>query len=91
LFGNPGPGGYGIVFQQNHLSCECSGSSAETTNNRMELIAVIKAIEPFPIDAHLVINSDSEYVLKGITDWIKKWKLKGWTTSTKKPVLNRDL
>jgi ribonuclease HI len=71
------PGGYGIVFQQNNLTCEISGSSAQTTNNRMELMAVIKAIELFTTNSNLVINSDSSYVLNGINNLIKKWKRNG--------------
>ena len=93
--GNPGPGGWGAVVLSDDRTNELGGEEAHTTNNRMELMAAIKAIEfasenftPFdPIE----IYTDSEYVMKGITVWIKDWLKKNWKTTGKKPVLNKDL
>lgn len=92
--GNPGPGGWGVlVYFENDQIHELGGHAPHTTNNRMELQAAIAALEfwqqfsPFPI----TLYTDSEYVQKGITQWIAGWKRRGWQTSAKKPVLNQDL
>ena len=91
--GNPGPGGWGAVLLSEDRATELGGAEAHTTNNRMELMGAIKALEfadtlePDPIELY----TDSEYVMKGITLWIKGWQAKGWKTAAKKPVLNQDL
>lgn len=95
--GNPGPGGWGVVLTSEDKIIEIGGRETHTTNNRMELTACIRAIEfvsklePSPKSLTTTIYTDSEYVMKGITDWIKKWQAKGWKTTNKKPVLNQDL
>jgi ribonuclease HI len=92
--GNPGPGGWGVViYFADDSRHELGGAAAQTTNNRMEMQAAIAALEfiaqlpPTPIP----LFTDSEYVLKGITEWIKGWKRRGWKNSQGKPVLNQDL
>ena len=89
--GNPGPGGWGVLLRMGRHEKEMSGGEAQTTNNRMELTAVIRAlgalIEPCKIDLY----SDSKYVIEGITSWVDGWQRRGWKTSAKKPVLNEDL
>ncbi len=89
--GNPGPGGWGVLLQSGGHEKELWGGEAETTNNRMELMAVIEGLsalkKPCRIDLHL----DSQYVRKGITEWIHGWKAKGWKTASKQPVKNADL
>ncbi len=90
--GNPGPGGWGAVMRYGEKEKTLHGGETSTTNNRMELTAVIKALEclkgnKWPID----ITTDSKYVLQGITEWIEGWKKKGWRNASKKPVLNADL
>ena len=89
--GNPGPGGWGVLMQSGESSKELWGGEANTTNNRMELTAVIRALEALkrPTAAH--IHTDSQYVQKGISEWIHGWKRNGWKTSDKKPVKNADL
>lgn len=98
--GNPGPGGWGAIViypQKNDMRVrELGGNEAHTTNNRMELMGAIKAIEftKKTINDSLVtihLYSDSQYVIKGMTEWISNWKAKGWRTANKKPVLNQDL
>lgn len=93
--GNPGPGGWGIVaVSGNHTLHEAGGSEAVTTNNRMELRAVIEAltyISHHHVDDETIIHTDSAYVLGGITTWVANWEKNGWRTSTKKEVLNQDL
>ncbi|MDB4042352.1 ribonuclease HI [Methylophilaceae bacterium] len=90
--GNPGPGGWGALIINNNVKKEIYGGENETTNNRMELSAVIEALkfidEP---KCSLLIYTDSTYVLKGITEWVNKWKKKNWLSSSKKPVKNKDL
>ena len=91
--GNPGPGGWAVIFCGDGEYEEIGGSEPLTTNNRMELMAVIQALE-FAKDRGLgdiSIMTDSQYVQKGISEWIKKWIVNGWKTAAKKPVKNRDL
>ena len=88
--GNPGPGGWGAVIEQGDMVVELGGGEAHTTNNRMELTAAIKALE-FISEPQVIIYTDSEYVMKGMTEWVEKWQMKGWKTANKKPVLNQDL
>ena len=89
--GNPGPGGWGaIIINENNIE-EIGGRDDDTTNNRMELKAVIEALQKVTEDFEITINSDSEYVVKGITLWIGGWVKRNWKTSAKKPVLNQDL
>ena len=89
--GNPGPGGWGalLIFDQHEK--EISGGQANTTNNRMELMAAIKAIESINEACEIDLYTDSKYVMQGITKWIIKWKLNGFKNSKKKPVVNVDL
>jgi ribonuclease HI len=88
--GNPGPGGWGVVVLSDNDVSELGGHEDHTTNNRMELMAAIKALE-FVKGGPITLYTDSEYVMKGITLWIKGWQAKGWKTAAKKPVLNQDL
>ena len=89
--GNPGPGGWGVVLCWDGQTRELSGGTAETTNNQMELTAVIKGLEALkrPVPLHIV--TDSKYVMQGVTQWMKGWKRNGWRTASKKPVANRAL
>ncbi len=90
--GNPGPGGWGAVLMYDGREKELSGAEAHTTNNRMELLAVIRALESLKkpgVSAR--IYTDSQYVIKGIKEWIANWKARGWRTADKKPVKNQDL
>ena len=89
--GNPGPGGWGYVIVENGKLHSCNGSESETTNNRMELTAAIKALESARKDESLYLYTDSTYLQKGITEWIVNWKKNNWITSSKKPVSNKDL
>jgi len=89
--GNPGPGGWGVLLRFNGHEKRLYGGEASTTNNRMELMAVIKALESLKKACKVKITSDSQYVLKGITEWMENWKKRGWKTSAKKPVKNVDL
>lgn len=89
--GNPGPGGWGVLLRFNGHEKRLFGGEAETTNNRMELMAVIQALESLKRDCVVKITSDSQYVLKGITEWMANWKKRGWKTAAKKPVKNVDL
>ena len=89
--GNPGPGGWGAVLQYKDTVREMSGGEEQTTNNRMELTAAIRAIEALKRPVGGKIYTDSQYVLKGINEWIHGWKRNGWKTSDKKPVKNADL
>lgn len=92
--GNPGPGGWAGIIANDEKVLEIGGREDHTTNNRMELVGVIKSLEfadnNFQI-TKIEINTDSEYVMKGITEWVKRWQIKGWKTANKKPVLNQDL
>ena len=91
--GNPGPGGYGIILEWVGMSYvkEFSGGFARTTNNRMELLAAISALQALSEPCLVVLTTDSTYVKDGITKWIKNWKANGWRTAAKKPVKNQDL
>ena len=89
--GNPGPGGWGALLRCNGKEKELYGGEVETTNNRMELMAAIKALESLTQRSDVQLTTDSEYVKKGITQWIVNWKKRGWRTASKKPVKNTDL
>lgn len=89
--GNPGPGGWGALLRHNGVEKELHGGEADTTNNRMEMMAVIKALESLKRPCKLTITTDSQYVKNGITQWMKGWKANGWKTSNRKPVKNQDL
>ncbi len=89
--GNPGPGGYGTILRCGDKTRELSGYAAETTNNRMELLGAIYGLEALTRPCCVRVTTDSEYVKKGITEWIDKWVKQGWKNSQKKPVANRDL
>ena len=89
--GNPGPGGWGVILRYNGVEKELSGGAAETTNNRMELMAAIEALEALTRPATARLHTDSTYVKDGITKWIHNWKYKGWKTANRKPVKNVDL
>lgn len=89
--GNPGPGGWGALLQLDHLEKELCGGAPDTTNNRMELTAVIRALEALKRPCAIDLYTDSQYVQKGISEWIVSWKRRGWKTADKKPVKNVDL
>lgn len=89
--GNPGPGGWGALLRYNGKERKLRGSEAETTNNRMELTAAIKALEALKRPCKVTLTTDSEYVRKGITEWIKNWRERNWKTANKTPVKNVDL
>ena len=89
--GNPGPGGWGVLLRFNDHEKRLCGGEVETTNNRMELMAVIQALESLNRDCKVKLTSDSQYVLKGINEWMVNWKKRGWKTAAKKPVKNVDL
>ena len=89
--GNPGPGGWGVVLSWDGQMKELSGGQVDTTNNQMELTAVIKGLEALKRPVSLRIVTDSKYVMQGITQWMAGWKRNGWRTATKKPVANREL
>jgi ribonuclease HI len=89
--GNPGPGGWAAILRYNHHEKEMWGSQPHTTNNRMELMAAIEALRSLKENCEVEVVTDSEYVKKGITEWIHGWKRKGWMTASKKPVVNQDL
>lgn len=89
--GNPGPGGWGAILMYGDQRKEIFGGEYETTNNRMELMAAIKALSNLNRSCDLTLYTDSQYVRKGITEWIEGWKKRGWKTAAKKPVKNADL
>ena len=89
--GNPGPGGWGVLLRYNGNEKELCGGEHDTTNNRMEMMAVIKALEALKKRSKVKLYTDSKYVMQGITEWIEGWKAKGWKTAAKKPVKNKDL
>lgn len=89
--GNPGPGGWGAILAYNGSEKELFGGEPETTNNRMELMAAIKALEALNRPVTVELYTDSSYVQKGVMEWMEGWKAKGWRTSSKKDVKNRDL
>jgi ribonuclease HI len=89
--GNPGPGGWGAVLRMGHHEKDLSGSEPATTNNRMELTAVIRSLAALKEPCEVHLHTDSRYVIDGITKWIFGWQKNGWRTAAKKPVLNADL
>ena len=89
--GNPGPGGWGALLQMAGQERELSGAETATTNNRMELLAVISALRALKRRVRARIYTDSQYVRLGITEWLKSWKARGWRTADRKPVKNQDL
>ena len=89
--GNPGPGGWGAILRYKGVEKELYGGEAATTNNRMELMAAIKALESLTRDVTARLTTDSQYVRQGITEWLPKWKRNGWKTADKKPVKNVEL
>jgi ribonuclease HI len=89
--GNPGRGGWGALLAWNGTERELFGGEAATTNNRMELTAVIEALAALNRPCRVVLHTDSQYVQKGITEWIRGWKARGWRTAAKEPVKNSDL
>ncbi|HTY99956.1 MAG TPA: ribonuclease HI [Rhodocyclaceae bacterium] len=89
--GNPGPGGWGAILRYNGKEKELFGGEAGTTNNRMELTAVIEALAALKRPMAVRVHTDSQYVQKGISEWIHSWKRRGWKTADKKPVKNEDL
>ncbi len=89
--GNPGPGGWGALLRYGDRERELCGGEPATTNNRMELTAVIRALEALKHPCKVKLHTDSQYVQKGITEWIANWKKRGWKTADKKPVKNEDL
>ena len=89
--GNPGPGGWGALLEWNGTHKELSGSEAATTNTRMELMAAIMGLAALKHPSVATVQTDSQYVIKGITEWLPAWKARGWRTADKKPVKNQDL
>ncbi len=89
--GNPGPGGWGVVLRYNGTERELSGGEPHTTNNRMELMAAIQALEALKRPCRVVVTTDSTYVKQGITQWIRRWRANGWRTAGRKPVKNAEL
>ena len=89
--GNPGPGGWGVLLIYNDTEKEIYGGELETTNNRMELTAVIMGVESLTSPCEIAITTDSKYVMDGITEWMKGWKKRNWKTASKKPVKNKEL
>ena len=89
--GNPGPGGWGVVLRMGHHEKDMAGNEPDTTNNRMELTAVIRALQALKEPCHVHLHTDSRYVIDGITKWIFGWQKNGWKTAARKPVLNADL
>ncbi|MDO9067978.1 MAG: ribonuclease HI [Deltaproteobacteria bacterium] len=89
--GNPGPGGYGAILRYGGHEKEIRGGALETTNNRMELSAAIEALRLLKRPCSVTVTTDSQYLIKGITEWITGWQRNGWRNSKKEPVLNRDL
>ena len=89
--GNPGPGGYGTILRHGKHEKELSGYAAETTNNRMEMLGAIAGLEALKRPCRVCLTTDSQYLVKGMTEWIKDWQRKGWKNSKKEEVANRDL
>jgi len=89
--GNPGPGGWGAILRAGAHERELSGGESATTNNRMELTAVIRGLEALKRPSTVLIHTDSRYVMDGVTQWMPRWKKNGWKTADKKPVKNDDL
>jgi len=89
--GNPGPGGWGVLLRYAGVEKTLHGGEAMSTNNRMELTAVIRGLEALTKPCKVHITTDSKYVLKGVTEWMANWKMRNWRTASKKPVLNVEL
>ena len=89
--GNPGPGGWGVVMSSRDTSKTLKGFEPATTNNRMELVAVIEALRALKRTCQIELNTDSKYVMQGINEWMDNWKRNGWKTAARKPVKNVDL
>ncbi|MDT8370913.1 MAG: ribonuclease HI [Gammaproteobacteria bacterium] len=89
--GNPGPGGWGAILQAKGTEKELSGGEKNSTNNRMEMMAVIAALEAIKRPCHVTVTTDSQYVMKGMLEWLPGWKKRGWKTASKQPVKNVDL
>lgn len=89
--GNPGPGGWGALLRYGETTKELWGGDKETTNNRMELLAAIQGLSALKRPCKVILTTDSQYVRKGITEWIHNWRKNGWKTSAKKEVKNADL
>ncbi|MBV9044334.1 MAG: ribonuclease HI [Alphaproteobacteria bacterium] len=89
--GNPGPGGWGVILRSGAHERELSGGEKVTTNNRMEMMAVIQGLAALKVPSAVTLYTDSKYVMDGATKWIKAWKKNGWKTADKKPVKNDDL
>jgi ribonuclease HI len=89
--GNPGPGGYGAILRYRDMEKEISGGEKQTTNNRMELTAVIEALRQIKRPSRVRVMTDSTYVVKGMSEWLPQWIRRNWVGAGKKPVLNRDL
>ncbi|MBM7852707.1 ribonuclease HI [Methylopila capsulata] len=89
--GNPGPGGWGAILRKGGVEKELKGGEAPTTNNRMELMAAISALEALTRPCEVVLHTDSQYLRDGVTKWVFGWKKNGWKTADKKPVKNQDL
>lgn len=89
--GNPGPGGWGVLLRYRGQEKELSGGEPATTNNRMELSAVIHGLEALKRSARVRVCTDSQYVMKGITEWLAHWRRRGWKTADRQPVKNQDL
>ncbi len=89
--GNPGPGGWGVLLKSGATEKELFGGERQTTNNRMELMAVIQALQALKRPCAVTLHVDSQYVLKGMTEWLPGWKAKGWRTASRQPVKNVEL
>lgn len=89
--GNPGPGGWGVLLRYKDVEKNLYGGEAQTTNNRMELMAAIQGLEALQRGCEVKLTTDSQYVKNGITQWMTNWKKRGWKTADKKPVKNQDL
>ncbi len=89
--GNPGAGGWGVVMRYGKMEKELSGGSAMTTNNQMEMQAVIEALKILKEPCEITLTTDSQYVVRGMTEWLDDWMRRGWKTSSKKPVANQEL
>jgi len=89
--GNPGPGGWGVLLRSGDREREICGGEPATTNNRMELMAAIRGLEALKRRCRVIVYTDSEYVRRGIDEWLANWKQRGWKTAAKKPVKNEDL
>ncbi len=89
--GNPGPGGWGVLLRMGSHEKELSGGEPQTTNNRMEMTAVIKALNALIVPCAVTVHTDSRYVIDGMTKWVSGWKKRGWVNASKQPVKNADL